>query len=163
MGIITKTGDDGQSRWQGHVVAKNSALLECVGTLDELQAYLGLLKFQAKKYQDLLHLIQTTLWSISGELAYQTNYPNIKSDITSLEDFIHRYEPTLPVLKNFLIPGASPPEALAHVCRTVARRAERTLVTLSQTQTINPDFLVYLNRLSDLLFILARLCVPQSP
>ncbi len=163
MGITTKTGDDGQSRWQGQVVAKNSALLECVGTIDELQSYLGLLKFQAKKYQELLHQIQISLWSISGELAYNTNYPNIQADITSLENFIHRYEPTLPALKNFLIPGDNPTEALAHVCRTVARRAERTLVTLSQTQKTNSDFLVYLNRLSDLLFILARLCVPQSP
>lgn len=163
MSIVTKTGDDGQSRFLGKVVSKDSALLGCVGTIDELQAFLGLLKLQTSPHTLILNQIQTSLWSISGELVYQTPYLNIDNDLKELENYISKNEKLLPKLTRFIIPGINQSEALAHVCRTIARRAERHLVALHQTNPVNPKFLKYLNRLSDLLFIIARLSAALSP
>lgn len=156
MSITTKTGDDGYSRWQGKRVAKNSPLLQCIGSLDELQAFLGLLKAKIPNYQQILDQIQLDLWGISGELAYQTPYPSIKTSIGLIERKIKQFEDDLPVLSKFVTPGKNEAEAISHVCRTIARRSERDLITLENNQLVNKEFLIYLNRLSDFLFLLAR-------
>lgn len=156
MTITTKTGDDGYSRWQGKVVAKNSSLLACIGDLDELQAFLGLLKSKTKKHVAMLTQIQQNLWGIAGQIAYQTPYPMLQKNLTKQNLYFSKLESEQTPLTHFVVPGTNTNNALAHVCRTITRRAERSLVTLLHTQKIPPLFLIYLNRLSDHLFILSR-------
>ncbi len=156
MPITTKTGDNGYSHWQGKKVAKNSPLLQCVGSLDELQSFLGLLKVKLPDYQQVLNQIQLDLWGISGELAYQIPYSSIETSISLIERKIKQFEDNLPVLSKFITPGKNEAEAISHICRTIARRSERDLITLENNQLINKGFLIYLNRLSDFLFLLAR-------
>lgn len=156
MPITTKTGDDGYSRWQGKVVAKDSTLLACIGDLDELQAFLGLLKSKTKKHVAILNQIQTDLWGISGCLAYGSEYLDLSDSSKSLENYFSVLEAKQPPLSRFVLPGSNINNSLAHICRTIARRTERSIVTLSRTQKISSLFLIYLNRISDFLFILSR-------
>lgn len=134
--ITTKTGDDGKSRWQGRIVDKDSALMEAVGTLDELQAVI-----EDEK-------IQKDLYKIMGTLAYE-------SGIEDLEMKIEKLEKDLGPITNFLI-FMNPEARKYNWIRTVCRRAERRLVSLSRVQQIDPNVLIYINRLSDYLFMLSR-------
>ena len=136
MTITTKTGDDGKSRWQGKVVDKDSPLLEAVGELDELQSLI----------ED--DEIQKDLYQIMGTLTYETG-------IEKLEIRIEQLEKELGPITKFLVFKNSEARKYNWV-RTVCRRAERRLVTLSKVQQIDPNVLIYINRLSDYLFMLAR-------
>jgi len=136
MSIITKTGDDGKSRFLGKIVDKDSDLLEAVGTLDELQALI----------ED--EEIQKDLYKIMATLAYETG-------IEDLENKIKKLEGEMKPLTSFLV-FKKPEARKLNLARTVCRRAERRLVTLSRSQQIDPNVLIYINRLSDYLFMLSR-------
>ncbi|MBU0473966.1 MAG: cob(I)yrinic acid a,c-diamide adenosyltransferase [Bacteroidetes bacterium] len=165
MKIYTKTGDDGSTGlFGGERVSKNSLRVECYGTVDELNSTLGMANSVLGDYtvNQLMHVIQNKLFTIGGELAT----PNDKSemnkvklvndDILLLEKNIDIFEEKLEPLKQFILPGGTNGASLLHFARSVCRRAERLVTSLSQVEKISNLILIYLNRLSDLLFVLAR-------
>lgn len=166
MKIYTKTGDQGDTGlFGGPRVRKDDARIEAYGTVDELNAVLGQVRAEgvSAEMDGLLAGIQNDLFDVGAELATPdtTNrkIPTVDdSSITRLELAIDRYELTLPPLRQFILPGGCAAAAALHVARTVCRRAERRLVTLMQkpAERVPQNVLVYLNRLSDLLFVLAR-------
>lgn len=165
MKIYTKTGDTGETGLYGGTrVSKDARRVEACGTVDELNACIGFVKshIQDEKIEAILHRIQNELFDIGADLATLDVHPrsaNLRTPrilITELESEIDRFDAELPALKNFILPGGSAAGAAIHVARTVARRAERRVVSLSKKERVNPEVLIYLNRLSDLLFVLAR-------
>ncbi|HTQ38755.1 MAG TPA: cob(I)yrinic acid a,c-diamide adenosyltransferase [Pirellulales bacterium] len=172
MKIYTKTGDAGDTGlFAGPRVRKDDLRIEAYGTVDELNAVLGLVRShatvgQAKlpaKIDAQLARIQHALFDLGAELA--TPDPKARGtsfvtpqEIGVLEQAIDGFEAQLPPLKTFILPGGTPGAAWLHLARTVCRRAERQVVTLAQREAGNfsPHVLVYLNRLSDLLFVMAR-------
>lgn len=157
--ITTRSGDDGTTGLaDGTRVAKNSARITALGALDELNSHLGLL-LCAPLPQDvceLLHVIQNDLFDLGGTLATANGRDLTLGQLARLDDAITHYNAALPPLREFILPGGTQAAALCHVCRTVARRAERDLADLGQTEPLPVNNLPYLNRLSDLLFVLAR-------
>ncbi len=166
MKIYTKTGDTGETGLLGAPrVRKDSPRIEAYGAVDELNAAIGVARATElpSAMQAELAEIQAELFCIGGELA--TPDP-AKFDlriigpphVARLEAIVDRYEATLPPLKNFILPGGSPGAAALHVARTVCRRAERRLVSLldQSAEPISEQLVIYLNRLGDLLFVLAR-------
>jgi len=159
--IYTRTGDDGSTGLgDGSRVAKDDARVEAFGTVDELNAFVGLLRAElAAEHtaQPLLSEIQHDLFDLGGELCIP-GYTLLKAEgIDTLEAAIDQLNEALPPLKEFILPGGSRAASQAHVCRTVCRRAERRVLTLMQhADNIGPLPLRYLNRLSDYLFVLAR-------
>jgi cob(I)alamin adenosyltransferase len=171
--VYTKTGDEGQtSLATGARVSKCSPRVAAYGDADELNSVLGLARCRISdaSLQRLLEQIQNSLFVLGADLstpqpAAGTPDPIRRialSEVEFLENAIDRYNETLPALQEFILPGGSEPGALLHVARAVARRAERTAVALAQSETVNPQALIYLNRLSDLLFVLARVVNRQS-
>jgi len=165
--IVTKTGDKGKtSLIGGKRVSKASHRVEAYGTVDELNAFLGWIRSEIRD-SDLTSIllgIQRDLFVLGADLAapLNINVPRIEnSHIEHLEELISRYLKDLPPLKEFLIPGGSKESALLHLARVIARRTERRIAALPQKE-INPLTLVYLNRLSDLLFILGRVAQIRS-
>ena len=165
MKIYTKTGDAGETGLYGGTrVPKDAMRIEACGTVDELNAYLGFVRsqIQDEEINTILHRIQNELFDIGADLAMLEAHPKAASlrippTLTpKLEKEIDRFEGQLPPLKNFILPGGSTGGAAIHLARTVARRAERCVVTLAKGEAVNPEVLIYLNRLSDLLFVLAR-------
>jgi len=169
MRIYTRTGDDGQTEvLGGRRVPKDAARPEACGALDELNAVLGLARAEGvAEWADvdgLLKRVQGEIFQVGAELAaldpeargLRTIGPE---HIRALEEAIDRFEEVLKPLDRFLLPGGSRAAGLLHFARTVCRRAERRMATLARTATepISPDVLAYLNRLGDLLFVLARL------
>jgi cob(I)alamin adenosyltransferase len=168
MKIYTKTGDKGRTGlFGGGRVAKSHARLEAYGTLDELNANLGL--FAALTSQDdlrlLTHGVQSRLFDLGAHLATprsavkaQKALPALREDqVAELEKAIDRLEMELPALTGFILPGGTPEAAVLQVARAVCRRAERAVVRISGPRAqIHPVILPYLNRLSDLLFVMAR-------
>jgi len=165
MKIYTKTGDDGTtSLFDGTRVPKNDLRVSAYGAVDELNAMLGIAlsdKMDAD-LRDLLRAIQRALFALGAQLANpakkkqkeKADFPGKKVEV--LEQAIDRLEGELEPLKTFILPGGSPFSARLHYARTVCRRAEREVVTLSKKETVAPILIVYLNRLSDLLFVIAR-------
>jgi len=161
--IYTKTGDNGTTSLVGGArVAKNHIRLEAYGTIDELNSFLGLLRAQEIDATDKENIlkIQNDLFILGGVLATTDEkylHKNIsKEQIQFIENQIDIIDGKLPPLRNFVIPSGFQPAAICHVCRTVCRRAERIICTLSDTAKI-PDLIgIYINRLSDYLFVLAR-------
>ncbi|MEN2993292.1 MAG: cob(I)yrinic acid a,c-diamide adenosyltransferase [Bacteroidia bacterium] len=164
MRIYTRTGDKGETGLLGGGrVSKADPRIEAYGTLDELNAVLGLLVQEVpEEDKPFLRRIQSQLFTIGSHLAAGKSPkpvplpPFSAEEITALEADIDRRQAMIPPMRAFILPGSSRPEALAHLARTVCRRAERRLVQLYQQEEGNPLFLQYLNRLSDWLFILAR-------
>ena len=163
MKIYTKTGDTGETGlFGGGRVPKDDARVRAYGEVDELNAWIGFaIAIHLPTFEsNVLEVIQRDLFSIGAELAT----PDAKKLRASLDDatvgalerVIDSYDPKLKPLKNFILPGGSPKAAALHVARTVCRRAERSVVTLARSQPVNPLIIQYLNRLSDLLFVLAR-------
>jgi cob(I)alamin adenosyltransferase len=160
--VTTRTGDSGQTSLVGGArISKASPRVEAYGDVDELNSLIGVARARLtdKQVDDALGLIQNDLFTLGADLASpaEIEVPRInESFVTSLEalsdDFLSELEP----LKEFILPGGSEAGALLHVARTVARRAERRVVALSELEEINAATITYLNRLSDLLFILAR-------
>ena len=166
MKIYTKTGDDGQTGlFAGGRVGKNHPRIEACGTIDELNALLGLAR-SAKLPADVdgaMQRIQNDLFTLGAQLAAMdatrmSTQPVSEVEVEALEQTIDRWEQRLPSLKNFILPGGTTPAATLHVARTVCRRAERRVVSLNATagQAVPDVAIRYLNRLSDLLFVAAR-------
>jgi ATP:cob(I)alamin adenosyltransferase len=162
MSIVTKAGDGGQtSLFCGERVSKDNLRVEVNGTLDELDCFLGDAKLYVanKDVHDIVLYIQTRLKSMMLEISYTKNHALsgciIASDIQYLDDTIAEYERHIK-LDGLIIPGNTIAGSKLDICRAIARRAERQIVSLSQSESISADILVYINRLSDLLFILAR-------
>ena len=170
MKIYTKTGDAGETGlFGGGRVRKDDPRVQAYGEVDEANAAIGFaasLEPQTFESQ-LLQTIQRALFTIGAELATPDPAKLGKAlarsgaaigaaDVGALEDVIDNHEAKLAPLKNFILPGGTPKAAAFHLARTVCRRAERTVVTLSRNEKINPAVIHYLNRLSDLLFVLAR-------
>jgi cob(I)alamin adenosyltransferase len=164
MKIYTKTGDQGQTAlYGGKRLDKDDVRIEAYGTVDELNAFIGLLNagFVEATQNYLLSEVQKRLFTIGSNLASDPDKkmitPDIKDeDITTLENAMDAMDQLLDPLKNFILPGGDVSVAHAHVCRTVCRRAERRIITLSKMSHVEPKILIYLNRLSDYFFILSR-------
>ena len=157
--IYTRTGDDGTTGLaDGSRVAKASARVEAYGTVDELNAALGLVLSAAipAPVRDTLTRIQHELFNLGGELATPGAAMVETGAVTRLEQELDAFNAALPPLKEFILPGGGQAAAACHLARTVARRAERRLSALATEESINPVSLHYLNRLSDLLFVLCR-------
>jgi cob(I)alamin adenosyltransferase len=164
MKIYTKTGDDGTTGLiGGRRVRKDDARLACCGTIDELNACLGLAGAGAgAELTRPLGLVQAELFIIGSHLAapegkLQGLPPLTEENLARLEQEIDSAEADLPPLRNFILPGGSETAARLHLARTICRRAERSLVQFAATHPVEPILLTYLNRLSDWLFVQARL------
>jgi cob(I)alamin adenosyltransferase len=164
--IYTKTGDQGEtSLFAGGRVSKDVARVEAYGTVDELNACLGMVCAQLANGDVLecLRRVQTELFDLGADLATplsaqtRKEIPRAREEQTlRLEEWIDRYSEELEPLTQFILPSGSLPGSTLHFARTVCRRAERLVVTLSREEEINAEIIRYLNRLSDLLFVLAR-------
>ena len=151
--IYTKSGDKGTTQLSsGERVSKDETQVEAIGTIDELNAHIGLLMtyIEEKTLLERLHDLQTVLFDIGGNKVID------HSLTTQLEKDTHAITESLPPLRDFVYPGGCKAAAQSHVCRTVCRRAERNFVTLSKIRPIDASVLCFLNRLSDYFFILAR-------
>jgi cob(I)alamin adenosyltransferase len=161
--IYTKTGDTGETGlFGGSRVLKSHIRVDAYGTVDELNAFIGLLhdSLTEEPVRELLRQVQHRLFSIGAALASDPVLPmpaDLRAaDIQILEDAMDTMDDQLPELKNFILPGGFPTVSLCHVCRTVCRRAERLTVALHEHEPVEGLILQYLNRLSDYFFILAR-------
>lgn len=163
MKAYSGTGDKGEtSLYGGTRVEKADPRVEAYGAIDELNSQLGVARAHIKKgkLNELLKSIQRDLWILGGDLASElvtANVPRIsKEQLERLESVTDELNAGLPRLRRFILPGGSVPGAELHVARAVCRRAERRIVALSRVESINPDILPYINRLSSFLFVLAR-------
>ena len=157
--IYTKTGDDGTTGLgDGSRVAKDSARVIAYGTVDEANSCIGLLLAATipDDVRDLLVRIQHQMFDLGGELCIPGHAAIFDADVDALEARLDHYNDDLPALKDFILPGGGEAAARCHIARTVVRRAERDTVTLSRHDAVRPQAIRYLNRLSDLLFVLAR-------
>ena len=164
--IYTKTGDDGTTGLVGGTrVKKYHIRLEAYGTIDEVNAYLGMVHSLADEAQvkGLVTFIQSKLFSIGALLASDekgqkaTNHLSIsEEDIRRLEDAIDLFEENLAPLSSFILPVGNQQVSFCHIARTVCRRAERKIIELSEQEKIPKNIIQFVNRLSDLLFVLAR-------
>ncbi len=157
--IYTRTGDDGTTGLgDGSRVGKDHIRIETYGTLDELNSQLGLvLTFDLPAEINLvLTEVQHRLFDLGGELCIPGTRMTEQAHINWLENSLDRLNASLPSLKEFVLPGGNESAAHCHIARTVCRRCERIAVTLSRQSTVNPLSLIFLNRLSDLLFVIAR-------
>ena len=157
--IYTRTGDDGTTGLgDGTRVAKDSARVNAYGTVDEANSTIGLLLAAELPdgVRELLTRIQHQLFDLGGELCIPGHAAVFDADVDALEARLDHYNDDLPPLKDFILPGGGEAAARCHIARTVVRRAERETVALSRTDAVRPQAVRYLNRLSDLLFVLAR-------
>ncbi len=163
MKIYTRRGDKGKTGLLGESqVDKDSPRIEAYGTVDEANSVLGVavLYLVSSRVKKTVKLLQNDMFLVGADLANVSTDNSLrtqKSDWERLENWIDDYEKDLPELRNFILPGGSAGSAQLHLARTVCRRAERLLVRATKADPrIGPDLLIYLNRLSDLLFVLAR-------
>ena len=158
--IYTRTGDDGSTGLgDGTRVPKDGARVEAYGTVDELNSVVGVLLAVPglpPEVADCLTEVQHELFDLGGELCIPGHQMIRAEQVTRLEQALDGFNEALPPLKEFILPAGTRAASLAHVCRTVCRRAERAIVALGAVETINDAPRRYVNRLSDLLFVLAR-------
>jgi len=156
--IYTRTGDAGDTgKADGARVSKDDCLIHAQGDIDELNSFIGLLasKVDDDALDQLILKIQHDLFNIGAEISL--SQPLIMAtDVAYLEQQLDHYNADLPPLKEFILPGGGETASLCHVARAVCRRAERNLVTLDKEHGVESELLAYINRLSDLLFVLAR-------
>ncbi len=167
MKIYTRTGDAGDTGlFGGERVSKTSARVRAYGSVDEANAHLGVARaaLHDTELDALLHSLQNDLFDVGADLATKTDgpargriRPTAATDVARIETWIDRLDGELAPLRKFVLPGGHPAAASLHVARTVVRRAERDVVALAESEPVNPQAIVYLNRLSDLLFVAARL------
>jgi len=171
--IYTRTGDDGTTGLiGGKRVSKDDLRIEAYGSVDELNSVLGVIRSFAPPggVQDILERVQNHLFTVGAQLAtpeaVETARPTFSpltiEAVQALEVRIDRCQAELPALRQFILPGGTVPGALLHLARTVARRSERCCVRLAHAEVVAPEILSYLNRLSDLLFVLARFVNAKS-
>jgi cob(I)alamin adenosyltransferase len=167
MKIYTKTGDKGETGlFGGERVSKDSLRISAYGTIDELNSFIGysITEIKDQSVKDNLIKIQNYLFTIGSDLATPETDKNTKLNIQrtpksfykEIEKMIDHYDAQLEELRNFILPGGSRSSALLHICRTVCRRAEREVVALKNSVTIGDNIVIFLNRLSDLFFVLSR-------
>lgn len=160
MSICTKTGDKGTtSLYTGQRVAKNSLRVKAYGTVDEVTSTLGLARAFSEKEEIknlLLQLEQTNLKLMADLASITDKYYITQEVIDDIENKITDFETKLPPIKAFIMPGGSKAGAFLDLVRTTVRRAEREVLTLADEEEINPNIKIYLNRLSDLAFLLMR-------
>jgi cob(I)alamin adenosyltransferase len=166
MKIYTKTGDQGETGlFGGKRVGKDDLRVDAYGNVDELNAFIGLLSDALHEHptvHGLLLEVQRRLFSVGAHLAtdpdgdFAMPIDLHNADVAALETAIDEMERVLPPLSNFILPGGHPTVSMCHVCRTVCRRAERSVVALSRLAELDPLVLHYLNRLSDYFFVLGR-------
>lgn len=167
--IYTSTGDKGTtSLVGGKRVSKSDPRLEAYGTIDELNSFIGLVASQICNDQEIelqenLRWIQKKLFNIGGCLATDTETTKlpescyvVKDDISRIENMIDSAQENLPQQRSFILPGGTVAASYTHVARTVCRRAERLIVALSSSVEVVPETIIFINRLSDYLFVLAR-------
>lgn len=157
--IATRTGDDGSTGLgDGSRTAKDAPRIHALGEVDELNSHIGLLLCEdlPKTLRAELLTIQHDLFDLGGELCIPGYSVIVEAQIARLDALLEKYNAGLPPLQEFILPGGSRAAAQMHVCRTVCRRAERAVVALGHAEAINPQPRQYLNRLSDLCFVLAR-------
>jgi len=158
--IYTRTGDDGTTGLgDGSRVPKDSRRVEAYGTIDELNSTIGVLLAVPgipPAVSRCLTEVQHELFDMGGELCIPGHTAIRPAQITRLEEELDAFNEELPALKEFILPGGGPAAAACHLARTVARRAERRVWTLAKAEPVSPDVPKYLNRLSDLLFVIAR-------
>ena len=163
--IYTRTGDDGTTGLgDGRRVDKDSARVEAYGTVDEANSAIGLVLAAPvpENVRVLLTAVQHQLFDLGGELCIPGHAAIFDGDIERLEQRLDEFNADLPALKDFILPGGGEAAARCHVARTVVRRAERQAVALSRLEAVRPEAVRYLNRLSDLLFVLARVLARDS-
>ncbi|WP_337041473.1 cob(I)yrinic acid a,c-diamide adenosyltransferase [Emticicia sp. 17c] len=171
MKIYTKTGDKGTtSLVGGRRVSKGDLKIECYGTVDELNAWIGLVRDQPvnEMRRDLLKEIQDRLFTIGADLASEPEQvrkrpiPTLtEADIALLENEMDKMDTELPPLRAFILPGGHQSVSFAHLARTVCRRAERLTIRLGGEEEVNATIIKYLNRLSDYLFVLSRMMTQE--
>ena len=157
--IYTRTGDDGSTGLgDGSRVAKDAARVNAFGCVDEANSALGVLLAVAlpDDVRALLTTVQHQLFDLGGELCIPGHAAIQAGDVEALERQLDHYNADLPALKEFILPGGGEAAARCHLARTIVRRAERETVTLARQEPVRAEALHYLNRLSDLLFVLAR-------
>ena len=157
--VTTKQGDDGSTGMaDGTRVPKTNLLVKAIGELDELNSWMGLLCSldELKGYKEYLQSIQNRLFDIGGILTTKSEVPLEKQHVLVLEKETADLNQKLPDLDNFILPGGSKQSSFTHIVRTVCRRAERSLIEANESEKIEQSCLIYLNRLSDFLFVLAR-------
>ena len=163
--IYTKTGDDGTTGLgDGSRVSKDSARVTAYGTVDEANSAIGVLLAcdVPDDIRALLTTVQHQLFDLGGELCIPGHAAIDDADIERLEQQLDHYNDPLPALKDFILPAGGEAAARCHLARTIVRRAERESVTLSHHDAVRPQAIRYLNRLSDLLFVLARVLARYS-
>lgn len=170
MKIYTKTGDTGStSLFGGKRVSKAHHRIEAYGTVDEFNAFIGLLRDQEinQKRNEFLKEVQDRLFTIGATLATEPGKENLKrpdihpEDLETLENEIDAMEATLPTLRNFILPGGHQSVSFCHLARTVCRRTERCVIALMELEFVDEIIIKYLNRLSDYLFVLGRLMAQE--
>ena len=158
--IYTRTGDDGSTGLgDGTRVGKDSARVTAYGTVDEANSAIGVLLAVASVPDDirtLLTTVQHQLFDLGGELCIPGHAAITGDDVEALERQLDHYNDDLPPLKDFILPAGGEAASRCHLARTIVRRAERETVTLARHDAVRPEAIRYLNRLSDLLFVLAR-------
>src|SRR3984893_14678723 len=158
--IYTRTGDDGTTGLgDGSRIAKDEARVEAYGTVDELNSAVGVILGVPELPQAVrlaLTEVQHDLFDLGGELCIPGARVIEAAHVARLEAVLDEFNEALPPLKEFILPGGGPAAAACHLARTIARRAERRAWTLAKKEALNADLTSYLNRLSDLLFVIAR-------
>ena len=158
--IYTRTGDDGTTGLgDGHRVRKDHARVEAYGTVDEANSAIGMVLAVPGLPSEVaacLMAVQHDLFDLGGELCIPGTQSIKAERITQLETVLDEFNEPLPALKDFILPGGGPAAAACHLARTIVRRAERRVWTLAESEQVNVEAPQYLNRLSDLLFVIAR-------
>ncbi len=164
--IYTRTGDKGTTMLgDGSRVDKHAKRIETLGTIDELNSLIGIVLTQVEtleKLKQVLTHVQHVLFDLGGELSIPTHTILDENDVINLEKCLDEFNQHLPALTEFILPSGNLAVSFCHQARTVCRRAERCLVALAQEETLNPFSLAYINRLSDLLFVFARVIAQQQ-
>lgn len=161
MSIYTRTGDKGKtSLYQGKRVSKGNLRIEAVGSVDELNSAIGValseVRSQKSEVRKELERIQNDLFEIGGALANPGSKIKLTKRVQEFENTIDKLENSLPPLSNFILPGGGRTGSCLHLSRTIARRAERRIIELFEKEGVESSIIVYMNRLSDLLFMFAR-------
>jgi cob(I)alamin adenosyltransferase len=163
--IYTRTGDRGETGLgDGSRVRKDSLRVTAYGTVDEANSSIGIVLAQAlpDAVRDCLVQVQHQLFDLGGELCIPGHAAIVDADIDGLEAHLDAFNADLPPLKDFILPGGGAAAAHCHLARTIVRRAERETVSLAEHETVRPEAIRYLNRLSDLLFVIARVLARAS-
>lgn len=163
--IYTKTGDTGMTGLgDGQRVLKDSARIEAIGTIDEANSAIGLILSceVSNEVRATLQKIQQSLFNVGGELCIPGHLMIFAEDSKQLESKMDDYNKVLPRLKEFILPGGGLAGSYCHLARAIVRRAERCVFRLHKVEPINPETLKYLNRLSDYLFVAARMLAKEA-